>query len=191
MHLGSQFGAGRASANDRDVKLAGTYRAFLGLSANTRIHQTAIEACRLGRGFQWHGVLGDPGCAEVVRHTARRDDDVVVGDFSVLGAHRSLLDVDRQGLGPKETEAGFRERHAQRIRDGVGRQLAGRDLVEQRCEEREVGAVDQRDLRLAGPQALLEMTDEVQTAEAATDYDDALRHVPFPTVACTRSSSWR
>src|SRR5437867_2168258 len=61
-------------------------------------------------------------------------------------------------------------------RHRVGRQLAGRDLVEQRCEEREVGAVDQRDLRLAGPQALLQVTDEVQTAEPAAHDDDALRH---------------
>jgi hypothetical protein len=49
VQLGSQFGARRAGADDRYMKLAGTYRAILRLSTNARIHEAAIEARRLGR----------------------------------------------------------------------------------------------------------------------------------------------
>ena len=39
--------------------------------------------------------------------------------------------------------------------------------------------------------SFLEMADEVQPAEPAADDDDPLRHEPFATAACTRSSSFR
>ena len=73
MQLSSQFGARRAGAHDRDVKLAGTYRALLRLSANTGIHQAAIEARRLGRGLQRHRMLGNAWCAEIVGDAANCD----------------------------------------------------------------------------------------------------------------------
>jgi hypothetical protein len=68
-------------------------------------------------------------------------------------------------------------------------QLAGRDLIQQRREQMEVVAVQQRDLRLLGSQVTFsEVTDEVQPGEAAADDDDALQRF-FPTSASTRSSS--
>src|SRR4029077_4238379 len=80
MQLGSQFGARRAGADDRDVELAGTYRALLRLSANAGIHQASIEARRLGRGLQRHRMLGNAWCAEIVGDAADRDYQGIVAD---------------------------------------------------------------------------------------------------------------
>jgi len=80
-------------------------------------------------------VLFDSGDAEIVRHAACRYDENVVRDLTVLGPHCFLVDSDLLDFGPQETEAGLRERNAKRIRDGVRRQLAGGDLVEERSKE--------------------------------------------------------
>ena len=80
MQLGSQFGARRAGAHDRDMKLPGTYRARLRLGANAGIHQAAIEARRLGRGLERHRMLGNAWCTEIVGDAADRDHQRVVAD---------------------------------------------------------------------------------------------------------------
>jgi hypothetical protein len=129
--------------------------------------------------------------AVVVRHAAGRDDDVVVCDLAVFGPHRLPLDVDGLDLGAEKAEAGPGERYSQRIGDRVRRELARRDLIEQRSEKREVGAIDERDIGLAGPETVLEVTHEVQSAETPANDEDVLGHGPFATADCTRSSSSR
>ena len=85
VQLGCQFGAGRAGADDGDVKLAGAHRARLRLRAHAGIHQPAIEARRLHRGLQRHGMLGNARRAKIIGDAADRDDQGVVADRRAAG----------------------------------------------------------------------------------------------------------
>ena len=112
-HRGRELDPHRAGADDREREQlppprgVGDQRGVLEGREDAMAHRAAVlEPLHDQR------VLFDAGDAEVVGHATRRDDDMVVGDLAVFGPHHLFLDVDRQDLGPEETEAGFREWHA-------------------------------------------------------------------------------
>ena len=72
VEFGSQFRSGSPSPDDRNVKLARSYRLGLRLSAKTGVDQTVIEALRLSWRFQLYSIFGNAGGSEVVRHAANR-----------------------------------------------------------------------------------------------------------------------
>jgi len=87
---------------------------------------------------------------------------------------------------------GVRDRQTERIRHRVRRQLARRDLIQERREEVVVVAVDERDLGLARPQYSFEPPHQVEAGEPTADHDDRLRHqFGRPTADSNRASSCR
>jgi hypothetical protein len=80
MQLRGEFGAGCARADDRNVKLAGTDGAKLGLGAGASVDEAPIEARSVRRRFQRHRMLGNAGSAVVVGEAADCDDECVVTD---------------------------------------------------------------------------------------------------------------
>ncbi len=118
---------------------------------------------------------------------------MVVQKLAVGGADPAAVEVDRRHLTLEKVVARRSGRVAERIGDGMRRQLAGAHLIEQRREEVIVLPVDERHRGLAGVKPPLEPADEVQAAEPATEYHDLLRRAQFafPEAASTRSSSAR
>src|SRR5690606_11446542 len=78
MQFCSEFRARRASADDGDVKLTRTLRLRLGMGADERVHQTAVEARGLLGRFERNGEFGDARRSEIIGDAADRDDESVV-----------------------------------------------------------------------------------------------------------------
>ena len=191
-HRGCELHADRSRANDGERQHLAPPLCVRDERGVLERRQDAVpDSAAILEPLHDQGVFLHAGDAEVVGHASGRDDEVVVLGVAVLGPHDLLLDVDGLDFRTQESEPGFRERHAQRVRDRVRRKLARRDLIEEWREQREVRAVDERDLRLAAPEVLLQMTNEMEPSEPAAHDDDALRHELFATSACSRSSSSR
>ena len=120
--------------------------------------------------------------AEVVMGRAGGDDQLVVRHLAVTEPHAAPLDVDRLDLAEQHPGVLLPGHHrAQRRGDLARRQAAGGHLVEQRLEEVEVAAVDQRDR----DRRALERARRVEPAEAAADDHHPgcrVRHVEYPTI---------
>src|SRR5207237_3607015 len=101
------------------------------------------------------------------------------------------LEIDALDLGLHEPLARVRDRQPERVRDRVWRQLARRDLIEERREQVVVVAVDERELHLSRPQQTLELPIEMEAGETAADHDDAFRHQFGRPAVSSRASSWR
>ena len=188
MQLSSQFGARGTSADDRHMKLAGTYRALLRLGANAGIHQAAIKARRLGRGLQRHRMLGNARCAEIVGDAADRDHQRVVGDGPW---RRDLAALVIKGGAETHFPGGTIEpdHFAQTVTEPVPMRLgevvqlvlagvhaARRHSVQQRLPKMRPGTLHQRDARpLAPAEAVAEPGDQLEPRGAAADHDNLVQ----------------
>ena len=167
----------------RGVRL--TRRGFNGLDDPLAHRQSVREELRLQR------VLRDARDAVVVRDAPGHQDEVVVPEGAVRGPHGLALEVHAFHLGLHEALAGVRDRQPQRVRDRMRRELAGRDLIEERREQVVVVAVDEGELDLARPDETFELSHEVEAGEAAADHDDPFRHQFGRPAVSTRASSCR
>ena len=171
-----------------------------------------MKRCRLGRGLQRHGVLGDAGCAEIVGDAADRDHQRVVADGPWRG---DLAPLVIEGGGEMHFLGGAIEPDhlAQTIAEPVpmrlgevvqlvlaGVQAARRDFVQQRLPKMCPGTFHQGDTRPPAPaEAVAEPGDELEPRRTAADHDDLVQALvvrrPFgrvttsrvigPKVACT------
>ena len=122
MEFSGKLGAGRAGADDRDVELALTHRAFLRLRAQAGVDQAAVEAPRLRRRFQRHRILRDASCPEIIGHAADRDHQRVVSQGA---RRRDLTPLVVEGGGEANLFSGAIEPDhlAQAIAEGVPMRL--------------------------------------------------------------------
>src|SRR3954468_16920228 len=100
MQLGCEFGAGRASPDNRDMQLAGTYWRVLHMRADAGVGQPPVEAHRLLRGLQRDGVLLHAGGPKIIGGAADGDDERIVTDttpgsdlapFLIIGGRKQYL----------------------------------------------------------------------------------------------------
>ena len=186
--LGSQFRTGRTGADDRDVKLAWSHRLRLRLRAEARVEQTTVEAFRLSRRLQWHGIFGDARCPEIVGYAADGDHQRVVADRALRGNLTALV-VTSGG----ETHLLLGAIQADHLAEAItkpmpmrlgeiahfvfaGIEASRRHGVQQRLPEMGPGAFDQGDGRARAPaQAIAEPGDQLQARRAAAYHDDAVQ----------------
>jgi len=188
VQFGRQFGADRAGADDRHVKLAGTYRAVLRLGANAGIHQAAIEARRLGRGLQRHRMLDDAGCAEIIGDAADRDHQRVILD-GPRGRDLAPLVIEGGGelhflggtIEPDHLAQAITEPVPMRLGEVVQLVIAGvhaacRHFVQQRLPEMCPGTLHQRDIRPPVPaEAVTKPGDELEPRSTAAHHDNSMQ----------------
>jgi hypothetical protein len=126
--------------------------------------------------------MSRPGVvAEVREARSGRDDERVVGDrAAVRQDHHSLRWIEPDCLAEQDGRVlALAEYRAQRLGNIAGTHGARRDLVEERLEQVEVAAIDERDLDTP---VLAKGARRVQAPETAADDDDAVRsHGGFPT----------
>ena len=176
--LARHLDAGRPGAHDGERQpLRALHRVALHLGRLERAKDPAADLeCALERLHL--GCEGGPlRVAEVGVLRAGRHDQLVVGDLAARQIlHRRVrdddaaLEVDLGDLAQHHAHVLRALEHgAQRGRDLAGRQRAGRHLVDERLEEVEVAAVDQRHVDVF----VAQLVDRLQPAEAAADHDDA------------------
>jgi len=174
------------------MKLAGTYRAALRFSANAGIHQTAIEAHRLGRGLQRHRMLGNAWCAEIIGDAADRDHQRVVADgprrrdraplIIKGGGEMHLL---RGAIEPDHFAQTVTEPVPMRLGEVVQLVLAGvhaarHRFMQQRLPKMCPGTFHQRDARPPAPaEAVAEPGDELQPRRAAAHHHNLVQTLIF------------
>jgi hypothetical protein len=177
--LARELDAGRAGADDDEGepgRAAIQVRLVLG-----RLERGQDPAANLERALErLHVGRERPPLvvAEVRVVRAAGDDQAVVGKLEQLVVGRDAVDPDAPAV---EVEAGdlaqddadipvALEDPAQRRGDLARRERAGRDLVHERLEEREVAPVDQRDVDRRPAQ----LPDGLHAAEPAADDDHVL-----------------
>ena len=185
VQLGGELRAGRAGADDRDMKLARADRLGLRLRAQAGIDQPPVEARRLGWRFQPHGMFRSTRRAEIVRHAADRDHENVV----INGARRRDLapfiiergaDMEFPGaaIEPDHFTETVAEAMPMRLGEivhlmGAGIEAAGGDFVQQGFPQMRARAFHQRDARFSFPaQPVAEPGHELKPRGAAADHDD-------------------
>ncbi len=155
------------------------------------------QAHRRGQGLEGVGVVGHARHAEVGRHRACGQHQVVVGQAAaVVELDQAAIEVDR--LHRRHGDLHVRlvpDDGAHAVGDVVGRQPGGGDLVEQGPEAVVVVPVDEGDVDRKGGQG----PGGAQPAEACS-HDDDVRSAPIQGFACHRNdhpapgtafSTWR
>ena len=91
--------------------------------------------------------------------------------LSVRDGHHLGVEIDALHITVEDLDS--LEQFADRTDDMCNIQIAGRNLVEHRCEEKEILAVDERDLDVfVARKCLVEVQGRIQPAEAAAEYKD-------------------
>ena len=121
VQLGGELGPGGAGADDRDMKLAGPHRLCLGIGADAGIDQAAVEAHRLLRRVERHGIAGGAGRAEIVGDAADGDHQRVVAD----GARRRDLRGPPRRRWRRAAPRSWRGRGRSSRRSGTGNDANG------------------------------------------------------------------
>jgi hypothetical protein len=175
-HVGERAGdldAGRAAADHDEVQRAA--REQLGSRSASSKTPIRRERSRVASSSEYSGkacssapgVRKKLGCEPPARTSASpsmRSPSAVV--------HRVGGGVDRRHLRELDVDVGVLAHElAQRVRDVAGRQLRGRDLVEQRLELVVVVAVEQRHAQLV---VAREAADAADAREAPSDDDHVL-----------------
>ena len=133
-------------------------------------------------GLEAHGVLGDAGDGERARHGAQGHHDRVgielEGVAVRVGKRHALLGgVDGGDAGAHD--ARLLQVHGKRRLDVAGLDGARGDLGQEGLVDARRAHVDERDLGLPVLELLLEVTSDVEAAQAAAEDEDAL-HVVSP-----------
>ena len=107
--------------------------------------------------------------AEEVRRRAGREHEIVVRNLAVVRQENPARLVDAFSFRHEELDIRIvAEERADRVRNLVLGQDGRRDLIQQRLEQLEVVAVDERDLDIFFSERLREL----DAAESGTDDDD-------------------
>src|SRR5207248_6107636 len=83
VQLRRKLRAGGAGTDDRHMELAWLDGPLLRMRTKARIDYLSIEPRRVFRSLEHDGMLSDARRAEIVRHTAHRDDKRIVGKGSL------------------------------------------------------------------------------------------------------------
>ena len=170
-----QLGAGRAGADDDERHpFRAADRVGLALGGLERDEDPPPDLGGVLDRLEARRVLRPLVVAEVREAGAGRDDQRVVGDRAAVGQPRPRAwPGSSPTASPSRTVVFCRFRRIERsgwaMSPGLTR--AGRDLVEERLEQMEVAAIDERDLDALVP---AQPAGRVQPAEAAADDQDAM-----------------
>ena len=179
VHGGDSLDAGESPAGDEHGQQR---RSRVARALEIRLLQVLNELVaqmdRVTERFHRHRPLGESRDAVEVGDGAEREDEVVVGQFVVMVSavvrHRDASRGEVDLLDGADEEPRALQQLAQGVHDVDDVEIARRDLVQHRGEEKEVLAAHERHLdRRRSSQQPLELTCGRQAAETATENDNA------------------
>ncbi len=179
-----QLDAGRSAAHD-DERQQGP--AFLGVRAALGPLERRQDAPSHRRGvldgLQARRVCLPFRMSKVVMARPGGDDQRVIRLAAVLEVYEPAVEVEADRLGEQDASVLLTLEHVAERRGDVGRrEAAGRHLVEQRLEQVEVAAINQRHAHVGLAQRLR----RVQPAEAAADDHHPMTRIHEAPSGCRR-----
>src|SRR6185437_5730557 len=184
--LGGEFNPGGAAADDGDIDIGGR-GGIVGKrarDAQAMVEQLEPEAVGLFAVLKKQAIARDAGRAEVVRHRADGDDEIIVADAMAPDQLGAVLveqrrDDDLLGLAVDRLQRAEEEAVAPAVGVAavadlvqIGVEGAGGDLVQQRLPDMGAVALDEDDVERLLAEPVAEPAHQLEpTGAAADDYD--------------------